>query len=152
VANVPRVVAFGRRLVTVDGIDVHLLTVESWGDRVVVRAVGAATAETARQNAEYDAAMTEWFRRRGAGGDDDPPRSPGERIHDGLEIRIEDDDSTALFLIGARSGGSGTELLGEWIFEAAEPPAAHLTLTVAAAGGVEATVDVDFAEPASARL
>jgi hypothetical protein len=65
------------------GTDVHLLTVEAWDERVVVRMAGAVNDAIRTELAGYEARMAGWDERRRAGSDEWPPKMPGELIfHD----------------------------------------------------------------------
>lgn len=106
----------------VGNIDVHLLTVESWGEHVVVRLVAASTDAARAEMAAHEAEMQAWAQRSQAGADEPWPSSPGARIAESLQVRVDDDAGTEYSLFVMTGGGSGTELLSEWVFDPALPP------------------------------
>jgi hypothetical protein len=112
-------------------MDVHLLTVESWGDRVAVRLVAASSERTEQRIAADEAALQEWASRPAAERADRPPTSLGERISDSVRLRLDDGCGTEFRFFSSSSGGTGTERLCEWIFDPDVAPAAErLTLAV----------------------
>ena len=134
--SVPRVFASGDVLATAAGTDVHLLTVETWGNRVVVRMVGAVNDAIRAELAAHEPRMPHWNERCRAGSDEWPPKVPGELIFQELKVRIADDLGTAYEWSSGSSGGSGTEMLCEWRFSPGMAPgAATLTVTVTSADG-----------------
>jgi hypothetical protein len=136
--SVPRVFTSGDVLAGAAGTDVHLLTVETWGDRVVVRMVGAVNEAIRADLAAYETRMHDWYERRQAGSEEWPPKMPGERIFEELEVRLTDDVGTLFECSSGSSGGSGTEMLCEWRFEPGMPSSAStLTVTVTSADGSE---------------
>ena len=138
--SVPRVFASGDVLARAAGTDVHLLTVESWGNRVVVRMVGAVDDAIRAELAAHEARTQDWNERRRAGSDEWPPKTSGELIFQELTVRIADDVGTTFDWSSGSSGGSGTEMLCEWRFEPGMPPAAStLTVTVTSADGSESS-------------
>jgi hypothetical protein len=138
--SVPRVFTSGDVLARAAGTDVHLLTVETWGNRVVVRMVGAVNEAIRAELAAYEARMHDWHERREAGSDEWPPKMPGELIFQELKVRLTDDLGTKFKWSSGSSGGSGTEMLCEWSFEPGMPPAAStLTVTVTSADGSESS-------------
>jgi hypothetical protein len=138
--SVPRIFASGDVLARAAGTDVHLLTVETWGNRVVVRMVGAVNEAIRAELAAYEARLQDWTKRRQADPDEWPPTMPGELIFQELEVRLTDDLGTAFELSSGRSGGSGTEMLCEWSFEPGMQPApSTLTVTVTSADGSESS-------------
>jgi hypothetical protein len=131
---------------TIDGVDVHLLTVESWADRVAVRLVGAPTEQARPLIAAHHVAMDEWAVRRRAGRDEPPPAEPAQKIHESLRLHLDDGTGTAFRLISAQCGGTGTEWLCEWFFAPAVASAAkRLTLKVTTIDGGASTHTFDFA-------
>lgn len=144
--GIPRAFASGARVAGVDGTDVHLLTVESWGDHVAVRLVGAATERTRQLIAEHETAMNEWAARRGAGADKRPPPWPAEQLYAPFNLRLDDGTGTRFRLASRRVGGTGTEFLGEWIFEpGVATNAERLILTVTMDDGAGFTQTFDLA-------
>lgn len=138
--SVPRVFTSGDVLAKAAGTDVHLLTVETWDNRVVVRMVGAVNDAIRAELAAHEARMQDWDKRRQAGSDEWPPEMPGELIFQELKVRISDDLGTTFELSSGSSGGSGTEMLCEWRFEPGMSPAAStLTVTVTSADGSESS-------------
>jgi hypothetical protein len=138
--SVPRVFTSGDVLASAAGTDVHLLTVETWGDRVVVRMVGALNEAIRADLAGHEARMQDWRERRQAGSDEWPPKLPGELIFQELKVRLADDVGTTFKWSSGSSGGSGTEMLCEWSFEPGMPSAAStLTVTVTSADGSESS-------------
>lgn len=134
-ANIPRVFTSGERVATVDGVDVHLLTVEPAGDHVCVRMIGAATDHTRRLVAEHRAVMDDWSAHHRA-GEKRPPASPAERVFDSLTLRLDDGAGTRFHPESGSAGGTGTELRCEWIFvPGAAPDAERLTLSVTSPDG-----------------
>jgi hypothetical protein len=140
VTNIPWACSSGALVARVDDVDVYLLTVDFWGDRVVVRLVAVCTeairAEIAGQESELEA----WSQRHQSGSDEWPPRGPGERIAECLRVRVDDDAETEYELSVMRAGGSGSELLCEWVFKTAPPPAVSaVRVTVVGPDGSEHT-------------
>jgi hypothetical protein len=124
----PRVFAPGVAIADVTGIKMYLLTVESWNDRVLVRLDGALTGSARDRIAAHQVATV------------------GDEIFRSLTLRVSDDVGTAFEWRSGASGGTGAELLCEWLFEPAAPDTAStLTVTVAAADDVERAHTVTFA-------
>ena len=137
---VPRVFTSGAVLARAAGTDVHLLTVEAWDGRVMVRMVGAVNDAIRAELASYGARLSEWDERRRSGSDEWPPKMPGELIFQELKVRLTDDLGTTFTWSSGSSGGSGTEMLCEWSFEPGMPAAASaLTVTVTSADGSESS-------------
>jgi hypothetical protein len=150
-AVLPRVFCSGAIVATVEDVDIHLLTVESWSDRVLVRTVGALTEPVQAVVAADMARSGEWRRRAGAGGP--PPEPVAERLARSLTVELTDDSGTAFTLVARSSGGayeSGSALYCEWVFMPAMPgPATRLTVTVRT-GDRHATTRTFGAGPAPA--
>jgi hypothetical protein len=90
-ATLPLVVSPLRTVLTRDGVEVVLVSVEVWPDEVVVRARGLPSERTAALEREYSEALHGWHRQRG-----DPeatPRQPAERILE-LDVSVADDAGT----------------------------------------------------------
>jgi hypothetical protein len=120
----------------VGDIDVYLLTVESWGEHVVVRLVAASTDATRAEVAAQEAELNSWAQRQRAGSTEWPPSSPGSRIAEALQVRVNDEAGTEYCLHVSTGGGSGTELLSEWIFNPALPSnASTVSVTVTSPDG-----------------
>jgi hypothetical protein len=130
----PRVFCSGAVVATVEDIDIHLLTVESWNDRVLVRTVGAVTDPPQAVVAAATARMAEWERSSVAVR---PPESVAERLAGSLTVELADDVGTVFTMLGRSSGvGGGATLYCEWIFTPSMPVRAGcLTVTVTDAGG-----------------
>jgi hypothetical protein len=139
----PRVVTSGARIATVDGTDVRVLTVELWNpEQVTVRLVGDLDDRTWAALVTYREALERWTPERGR---DALPVSPGEALHDALDVRLTDAWGTDYRCESASSGGTGRELLCEWHFRASSPlPGDHLTLTVTSVDGTAVTMAVSF--------
>ena len=138
--SVPRVFTSGGVLARAAGTDVHLLTVEAWGDRVIVRMVGAVNEATRAELAAYEDRMQDWYERRRAGSEEEPPTTPGQVIFQELKVRLTDDLGTTFRWTSGSAGGSGTELLCECHFEPGMPPAAStLAVYVTSADGSESS-------------
>ncbi|MFI6163004.1 hypothetical protein ACIA59_24020 [Micromonospora haikouensis] len=136
--TIPRVCASGARIAELDDIGVHLLTVETWTDRVTVRLVAAGTGTVRQRMDSREVDLIDWTRRRNAGSDEPPPKTPGEELMDALTVEITDELGTAYCWVGKSGGGSGTELLAEWYFAPALPSQApSVTVTVTTAGGAQ---------------
>jgi hypothetical protein len=121
-----------------------LLTIEALNGRVLVRVVGVATDSIREQIAAYEADWEEWWQQHGKAQEVRPPRSVGERIFDSLTVRVVDDRSTEFRWVSGNSGGSGVELLCEWLFEPGIPSeATSVTVVVTTADGAESSVTVD---------
>ena len=147
VIKIPRVFSSGALAAKVGDIDVHLLTVESWGERIVVRLVAASTDAIRAELAGQEAKLDQWAKRRQAGSDEWPPQSPGERIAESLRVRIDDGAGTRYRLSVKTAGGSGTELLSEWIFKPALPPdTSTVTVTVTSKDGSKTAHVATFAD------
>jgi hypothetical protein len=118
----------------VSEIELHLLTIEGLNGRVLVRVVGVATDSIREQIAADEADWEEWWQQHGEAQEVRPPRSVGERIFDSLTVRVVDDRSTEFRWVS--SGGSGVELLCEWLFEAGiQSEATSVTVVVTTADG-----------------
>jgi len=140
---VPLVFRSGAVLAEAAGTDVHLLTVEAWDKRVVVRMAGAVNDMIRAELAGYETQMAAWHERRLAGSDEWPPKLPGELIFQELTVRLTDDLGTEFAWSSGSSGGSGTEMLCEWSFKPGMPAAAStLTVTVTSADGTESSCTV----------
>ena len=114
----PQVVSPIATLFTRDGIDVLLVSVEVWPDRVVVRL--AAAGDRAEQL--------------------------GSDLLAPLELAVEDDVGTTYTARSSNAGGSGSEWHGDWFFAAAVPHSVtRLTVRVDAPYGEAAPVDVELA-------
>jgi len=138
--SVPQVFRSGAVLARAAGTDVHLLTVEVWDKRVVVRMAGAVNDAIRADLAGYEARMAAWHERRRAGSDEWPPKMPGELIFQELTVRLTDDLGTEFKWSSGLAGGSGTEMLCEWSFESAMPVAASaLTVAVTSTDGTESS-------------
>jgi hypothetical protein len=143
VSSIPRVFPAGTPVARVGEIEIYLLTVESWSDRMLVRLVGAATDATREQIATYNTDMSEWVQRHGKAGEEPAPQSMGEQLFASVTVRVVDDLSTDFRWISGSSGGTGTELLCEWLFEPAIPPeATSVRVVVTTVDGVENSVTV----------
>jgi hypothetical protein len=80
VTLLPRVFCSEAVIATVAEIDIYVLTIESWNDRVLVRTVGVMT-ETAEAIVTADEEESAaWMRRRRAGADEPPPEPIGGRL------------------------------------------------------------------------
>jgi len=140
---VPQVFRSGAAVARAGGTDVHLLTVEAWDRRVVVRMAGAVNDAIRAELADHEARIAAWHERRRAGSDEWPPKTPGELVFQELTVRLTDDLGTEFKWKSGNTGGSGTEMLCEWSFEPALPAAASmLTVTVTSADGAESSCTV----------
>jgi hypothetical protein len=139
--TVPRVFASGDLVAKAGDTDVYLLTVESWGEHVTVRLVGASTDATRAEIAAREAEFEAWTHRDRAGSDEWPPSFPGARIAESLQVRVDDEVGTQYCLRVKTGGGSGTELLSQWTFDPGLPSHARtVTVTVTGTdGGTRAT-------------
>jgi hypothetical protein len=130
----------------VSEIELHLLTIEALNGRVQVRVVGVTTDSIREQIAADEADWEEWWQQHGKAQEVRPPRSVGERIFDSLTVLVVDDRSTEFRWVSGNSGGSGVELLCEWLFEPGIPSeATSVTVVVTTADGAESSVTVDAA-------
>ncbi|MET7418595.1 hypothetical protein [Dactylosporangium sp. NPDC005555] len=118
-AGVPRVVASGELVARVDGIAVHLLTVEAWAGRVAVRAVGVPDDDALAAMRAHEVAMAEWYTSAAAAGTR-PPRSPADVTLEAVRVQAEQ-GGVPLRPVAWSHGGTGTEWLGQWVFEAGLP-------------------------------
>jgi hypothetical protein len=143
VATIPRVFASGARVAELGDAAVHLLTVETWSDRVTVRLVIAATEAVLERMGTREIELADWMRRRNAGHDGPPPKNPGEELIDALTVEATDELGTAYCWVGSSAGGSGTELLAEWYFTPA-PPTSSVTVTVTTRDGAKTTTTAVF--------
>ena len=140
---VPQVFRSGAVLARAAGTEVHLLTVEAWDERVVVRMAGAMNDVIRAELAGYGARLAAWHERCLAGSDEWPPKLPGDLIFQELTVRLTDDLGTEFTWSSGLTGGSGTEMLCEWSFEPAMPVVASaLTVTVLSADGTESSCTV----------
>jgi hypothetical protein len=138
--SVPQVFTSGAMLARAAGTDVHLVAVEVWHDRVLVRMAGVVNDAIRAELASYEARLAEWDVRRRGGSDEWPPKMTGGLIFEDLKVGVTDDLGTKLRLSGGSAGGSGTETLCEWSFEPGMPAAASaLTVTVTSADGSESS-------------
>jgi hypothetical protein len=115
------------------GVDIYLLTIESWSDLVLVRTVGAPT-ETAEVLVAADIARSaEWLRRREAGSSEPPSDSIAERLAQSWTVDLADGVGTEFMLLGRSTGGNqsgAAALYCEWIFTPAMAEVAtRLTVT-----------------------
>ncbi len=141
----PQVFPSGVRMARVGDVDVYLLTLESWDERVVVRLAGAGTERTRAEIARYEAVMEQWRPPGGEGPEGWPPPLPGESITDSLQVHVGDEAGTDYSLFVRTGGGTGTELLSEWIFKPGLPSNAttvHVTVTSSDGGTCDATFNV----------
>lgn len=135
----------GVAIADVTDIEMYLLTVESWNDRVMVRLDGAFTDSARRRIAVCQAAMDGWPERHPDRQQERPSDSVGEEIFRSLTLRVSDDVGTQFRWRSGSSGGSDAELLCEWLFQPAAPDTAStLTVTVSTANGVERSHTVTF--------
>ena len=124
-----RVFWSGGVVATVEDVDFHVLTVETWNSRVLVRMVGAVTDPPQAVVAEDSARLAAWER---SGVNSRPPEPLYERLADSLTVELADDLGTTFTIIGR---SSGADLYFEWIFTPAMPAAATtLTVSVTSAG------------------
>ena len=140
----PRVFRSETVIATVADIDVYLLTIESWNDRVLVRTVGVMTEAAQALVGADEQESAAWMRRRRAGADEPPPDGIGGRLARSLTIDLSDDADTVFRLIGRSTGvGGGAQLYCEWIFvPAMAERASSLTIAVATVGGGRSTQTV----------
>jgi hypothetical protein len=127
--GLPRVVASGELVARVGGVAVHLLTVEAWAGRVAVRLVGVPDDAADRAMRAHETAMVEWYTSAAAAGTR-PPTSPADAL---LEtVRVQGEQGGVPLRPASRShGGTGTEWLGQWVFESgADMSAGLVRLTV----------------------
>jgi hypothetical protein len=130
----PAVVVSPLRVVlTRDGIDLVLVSVEVWPDEIVLRMRGLPSNLTARLENGFHNALAAWSDKGRAGS---PPQQPAERIFD-FDVRVSDDVGTAYVPRSASRGGSGTMFRAEWTFTPGPPDAVEsLTVQIAAAEAV----------------
>jgi hypothetical protein len=90
--SVPQVFRSGAVLARAAGTEVHLLTVEAWEKRVVVRMAGAVNDAIRAELAGYEARMVAWLERRRAVGSRRerrrPPSCGGDRDRGGAVADI----------------------------------------------------------------
>jgi hypothetical protein len=144
VTLLPRVFCSEAVIATVAEIDIHLLTIESWNDRVLVRTVGVMTEAAQAIVTVDEEESAAWVRRRRAGADEPPPEGIGGRLARSLTVDLSDDGGTVFRLIGRSTGvGGGAQLYCEWTFvPAMAERASSLTITVATVGGGRSTQTV----------
>ncbi|MEV4279619.1 hypothetical protein [Actinoplanes xinjiangensis] len=123
----------------VAGVDIYLLTVESWNNLVLVRTVGAPTEAAKALVAADIARSAEWLRRSEAGAKEPPSESIAERLAQSLAVDVTDDAGTEFTLIGRSTGGDlsgAAALYCEWTFTPAmAETATGLTVTFTAEDG-----------------
>jgi len=137
----PRVFCSEAFIATVADIDIYLLTIESWNDRVLVRTVGAMTEGAQAIVTADEEESAAWMRRRRAGADEPPPEGIGARLARSLTVDLSDDAGTEFRLIGRSAGvGGGAQLYCEWIFvPTMAERASSLTIAVATTDGGRST-------------
>ena len=135
----PRLFCSGAVVATVADVDIYLLTVESWNDRVVVRTVGAMTTPAQAIVAEDIARSAEWRQRLQAGANEPPPESAAALLARSLRVDLADTAGTDYRLLARSTGGAydgGAALYCEWVFAPSLPEAAtSIVVTVANADG-----------------
>ena len=139
----PRVVSPVTSLFARDDIEIALISVELWPQRVVVRLAALPNEITEEQQRLYESEFEGWG--RGASGD--PPEQPGTRLLEPLEVAVEDDAGTAYAPVSGNTGGTGSEWHGDWFFGAEVPESVErLTVRVSAPGGETANVELAFGD------
>ena len=136
-----------------NGIEIALITVELWSDRLVVRLAGlpgeTADAQQRRHEVEFD----HWREQLVGAGKEaagDPPTDPGARLLAPLLVEADDDAGTRYRLRSSASGGSGSEWHGDWLFVADVPVSIRrLTVRISSPEGDAVTVEVDLDESRS---
>jgi hypothetical protein len=117
----PKVTLVGTR----EGVDLYLLTVESWpGGHLLVRIAGIPTEQGLARLMAEDAETTARHLPDRDGNRAARPRRIRERIFEAIEVRVTDDAGTAYALTATSSGGMRSELWQEWTFAPELPGAA----------------------------
>ncbi len=130
-AAVPRVVASGELVAHIDGVALHLLTVEAWTGCLLVRLVGAPSDAARHPVGAHQAALTDWHASGAADAGLRPPRSPAETVFQSVRLTVEQ-GGVPLRLTGGSYGGTGTEWLGQWSFDpGTDLPPGAVRLTIA---------------------
>jgi hypothetical protein len=120
------VLAPGKLLGEVEGIEVLLVSVELWRTHVFVRLAGLQNDLMDRLLREHKALMERWGRDPNP---TEPPEQPGA-ILGRIDLTLADDAGTQFFPSSTSAGGSDTEWRADWRFEPGVPPTAT-RLTVA---------------------
>jgi hypothetical protein len=149
VGRLPSVVSPIQPLFRRGGIEIALISVELWPDRLVVRLAGLPGKMTYGQGLQYEAELEQWGARlasaREAAGD--LPEQPGTRLLSTLQIMVEDEAGTTYVLRSFNTGGTGSEWHGDWFFSGNVPDTVNrLTVQVSAPEGEAATVVLDLAD------
>jgi hypothetical protein len=140
VASLPIVVSplvsLGRR----DGVELVLVSVEAWGDQVVLRLRGLPSDTTQRLEDEFETAFEGWDE---AGAEGAPPQQPADWIFP--DVSIGDNVGTPYALRSSSRGGSNTMFRADYAFTPGPPETAE---TVEVRVGDASPVQVRL-EPAS---
>jgi hypothetical protein len=116
-----KVTAIGMR----EGVDLYLLTVESWpGGCLLVRIAGIPTEQGLARLMAEDAETTAGHLPDRDGHRVARPQQIRERIFEAIEVRVTDDAGTAYALTGTSCGGMRSQLWQEWTFAPELPGAA----------------------------
>lgn len=149
----PTVVAAGAVVLEWEGLQLGLLSVETWPEEVVVRAASVPQSEEAktreeRHRGERHAWMSKVGRahREGQPLPEDGPEHPLGESHDRLRISLADDAGTLYRWRRSSRGGVTWDFAGEWFFTPAPPTdARELRLTFSIRGGPEGSTTVRLA-------
>ena len=136
VVPIPKVFAAGTSVLQWEGLALGLLSLEAWRDETVIRIVGVAESDAAKEReARHRVAVSDWFRevertsREGLPLPDGPEHPLGDHAQR-LRVSLTDDAGTAFrWTSGGSEGSRSWEFVAELRFAPA-PPAHSQELTV----------------------
>jgi hypothetical protein len=150
VPHLPRVVSPIQPLFERDGIQIALISIEVWQERLVVRLAALPSETTGDQQRRHEGDFERWGERLVAAGKEvagNPPEQPGTRLLAPLQLTVEDDAGTTYTARSANTGGTGSEWHGDWFFVGSAPSVGRLTVRVSSPEGEAATVALDLSRP-----
>jgi hypothetical protein len=122
-----KVLAPGRLLAEVEGVDVLLVSVELWRSHVFLHLAGLQNDLMDRLLREHHALMERWGRDPNP---TEPPEQPGAMLGR-LDLILADDVGTPYWPCSSSAGGTDAEWRADWRFEPGVPPAAtRLTIAI----------------------
>ena len=140
--GLPRAIAMNRLVGSVaPGIDVVLLSVEIWTDRIGIRLAGTGTAADERQR-QWNAETEQWA---SAGHAGPPPADPSTALIDGLSVDLADAGGTVFRRVVASAGGEWTAWEACLVFT---PGARNGRVRISLdCGGQRTSIDVEAGAP-----
>jgi hypothetical protein len=155
-AEFPKVVGAGEVALVYEGVQLGVLSVELWDDRVVVQTAGVPIDESSAQRERtFQESQFAWARAYAASPDDPPARPvhPLGADHEALTLGLADTNGTSYRTTGAGGSGGGWEFTYAYRFEPPVPDGvAALRITFSIDGGPEATVEVPLGNAIVKRL